>query len=55
MTNFHIPSSSLLVLVAAFVGESWTDVYRAAIERNYRFLSFGDATIFDRQEGVSRA
>lgn len=55
MTNFHIPSSSLLVLVAAFVGESWTDVYRAAIERNYRFLSFGDATIFDRHEGVSRA
>lgn len=55
MTNFHIPSSSLLVLVAAFVGESWRDVYRAAIERNYRFLSFGDASIFDRHQGVSRA
>ena len=48
ITNFHMPSSSLLVLVAAFVGEEWRDVYETALARNYRFLSFGDAMLLDR-------
>ena len=52
MTNFHTPSSSLLVLVAAFVGEAWRRVYHTAISRGYRFLSFGDAMLLDRS-GVS--
>jgi len=48
ITNFHMPSSSLLVLVAAFLGEAWRDVYGTALARNYRFLSFGDAMLLER-------
>lgn len=43
ITNFHLPGSTLLVLLAAFVGEGWRAVYETALERGYRFLSFGDA------------
>lgn len=43
VTNFHMPGSSLLVLLAAFMGEEWRSVYRTALDRGYRFLSFGDA------------
>lgn len=48
MTNFHMPSSSLLVLVAAFAGEVWKEVYETALARSYRFLSFGDAMLLER-------
>lgn len=47
MTNFHIPSSSLLVLVAALMGGTWRRVYETARERDYRFLSFGDAMLVE--------
>ena len=44
VTNFHLPRSSLLMLVAAFAGrERVLDAYRDAIERGYRFYSYGDA------------
>jgi S-adenosylmethionine:tRNA ribosyltransferase-isomerase len=43
MTNFHLPRSSLLVLVDAFVGERWRTLYAEAMAAGYRFLSFGDA------------
>jgi S-adenosylmethionine:tRNA ribosyltransferase-isomerase len=43
MTNFHLPRSSLLVLVDAFVGERWRTLYADAMAAGYRFLSFGDA------------
>jgi S-adenosylmethionine:tRNA ribosyltransferase-isomerase len=44
VTNFHLPRSSLLMLVAAFAGrERVLDAYRDAIERAYRFYSYGDA------------
>jgi S-adenosylmethionine:tRNA ribosyltransferase-isomerase len=44
VTNFHLPKSSLLMLVAAFAGrESVLSAYRDAIERGYRFYSYGDA------------
>jgi S-adenosylmethionine:tRNA ribosyltransferase-isomerase len=43
MTNFHLPRSSLLVLVDAFVGERWRSLYAEAMAAGYRFLSFGDA------------
>ncbi|MCY4543077.1 MAG: tRNA preQ1(34) S-adenosylmethionine ribosyltransferase-isomerase QueA [Rhodobacteraceae bacterium] len=43
LTNFHLPGSSLLVLVAAFVGlPRMRDIYRHAVESHYRFLSYGD-------------
>ena len=48
ITNFHMPSSTLLVLLAAFIGERWRDAYATALERGYRFLSFGDAMFCDR-------
>jgi S-adenosylmethionine:tRNA ribosyltransferase-isomerase len=48
LTNFHVPRSSLLVLVDAFVGERWRELYRAALDEGYRFLSFGDAMLLER-------
>ena len=48
LTNFHVPASSLVVLVAAFMGPRWRDAYRTALERGYRFLSFGDAMLAER-------
>ena len=47
LTNFHAPGTTLIVLIAAILGESWRGVYAAALERGYRFLSFGDAMFID--------
>jgi S-adenosylmethionine:tRNA ribosyltransferase-isomerase len=45
-TNFHLPQSSLLMLVAAFAGrERVLAAYREAVERGYRFYSYGDAML----------
>ena len=51
MTNFHQPRSSLLVLVDAFVGPRWRDLYGAALDAGYRFLSFGDAMFLRGERG----
>jgi S-adenosylmethionine:tRNA ribosyltransferase-isomerase len=48
LTNFHLPRSSLLVLIDAFVGGRWRDLYGTALAAGYRFLSFGDAMLLDR-------
>ncbi len=48
MTNFHVPRSSLLVLVDAFMGARWRDLYDQAIDADYRMLSFGDAMLIER-------
>lgn len=48
LTNFHQPRSSLLVLLEAFCGPRWRELYRAALAEGYRFLSFGDAMLVDR-------
>jgi S-adenosylmethionine:tRNA ribosyltransferase-isomerase len=49
LTNFHLPKSSLLMLVAAFAGlENIRKAYTHAIERNYRFFSYGDAMLIER-------
>ena len=45
LTNFHQPRSSLLLLLHAFCGERWQELYRLALEDGYRFLSFGDAML----------
>jgi S-adenosylmethionine:tRNA ribosyltransferase-isomerase len=46
LTNFHLPSSSLLMLVAAFAGrERVLEAYREAVEQRYRFYSYGDAML----------
>jgi S-adenosylmethionine:tRNA ribosyltransferase-isomerase len=41
-TNFHAPRTTLIVMVAAMLGDRWRDVYEHAIQRDFRFLSFGD-------------
>jgi S-adenosylmethionine:tRNA ribosyltransferase-isomerase len=49
MTNFHLPRSSLLLMIESFCGPRWRDIYREALGTGYRFLSFGDAMIVGRQ------
>ncbi len=48
VTNFHQPGSTLVVLVAAFLGEDWKKVYGQALANNYRFLSYGDSSLLIR-------
>ena len=43
ITNFHLPKSTLLILIAAFAGISWKDMYDYALQHEFRFLSYGDA------------
>jgi S-adenosylmethionine:tRNA ribosyltransferase-isomerase len=50
ITNFHQPNSTLLLLVNAFVGENWRNIYEHALEHNYRFLSFGDSSILSKTD-----
>ncbi|MEO8803733.1 MAG: S-adenosylmethionine:tRNA ribosyltransferase-isomerase, partial [Rudaea sp.] len=46
VTNFHLPESTLLMLVSAFAGrELMLDAYRYAVEQHYRFFSYGDAML----------
>jgi S-adenosylmethionine:tRNA ribosyltransferase-isomerase len=45
VTNFHQPESTLLLLVAALIGEDWKQVYRHALDNDYRFLSYGDSSL----------
>lgn len=45
ITNFHQPGSTLILLVAAFIGENWKKVYQSALDNNYRFLSYGDSSL----------
>jgi S-adenosylmethionine:tRNA ribosyltransferase-isomerase len=51
LTNFHLPGSTLLLLIAAFIGEDWRKVYDAAMENRYRFLSYGDSSLLLPGEG----
>ncbi|MCX6245654.1 MAG: S-adenosylmethionine:tRNA ribosyltransferase-isomerase [Bacteroidetes bacterium] len=46
ITNFHMPQSTLLLLVAAFAGDSWRSAYDYALRNDFRFLSYGDACLF---------
>lgn len=49
LTNFHMPRSTLLVMIDAFVGRRWRDLYAHGLEAGYRFLSFGDAMLLGRK------
>ena len=50
MTNFHMPRSTLLVMIEAFAGPRWREWYRTALAEGYRFLSFGDAMFLEREQ-----
>ena len=45
ITNFHLPGSTLILLVAALIGEDWKKVYDEALKNEYRFLSYGDGSL----------
>lgn len=45
ITNFHQPQSTLLLLIAAFIGEDWKKVYQYAMDNEFRFLSYGDSSL----------
>jgi S-adenosylmethionine:tRNA ribosyltransferase-isomerase len=45
ITNFHMPETTLMLLVAAFVGEDWRRIYQEALDNDYRFLSYGDSSL----------
>jgi S-adenosylmethionine:tRNA ribosyltransferase-isomerase len=48
ITNFHLPSSTLLLLVSAYLGDNWKRVYDFALKNDFRFLSYGDSSILIR-------
>ncbi len=45
ITNFHLPESTLLMLIASVVGDEWRSIYAEAIRNSYRFLSYGDSSL----------
>lgn len=45
ITNFHLPESTLLMLIASVVGDSWRQIYEEAKGKGYRFLSYGDSSL----------
>jgi len=49
LTNFHLPRTTLLLMIDAFVGPRWRDLYATALAEHYRFLSFGDAMLLQRE------
>jgi len=48
LTNFHMPRTTLLMMIDAFIGSRWREIYAAAISERYRMLSFGDAMLLNR-------
>ncbi len=47
ITNFHMPQSTLLLLVSAFIGDDWRKVYQYALSHDFRFLSYGDSSLLE--------
>jgi S-adenosylmethionine:tRNA ribosyltransferase-isomerase len=54
VTNFHQPQSTLLLLVAAFIGEDWRNLYDYAMQHDFRFLSYGDGSLLWRTQKKER-
>ena len=49
VTNFHQPQSTLLLLIGAFVGDAWHEIYDFALANDFRFLSYGDSSLLQRK------
>ena len=49
LTNFHMPKTSLLLMIGSFLGDRWRELYEVAVSEKYRFLSFGDAMFISRR------
>jgi S-adenosylmethionine:tRNA-ribosyltransferase-isomerase (queuine synthetase) len=53
LTNFHLPKSTLLLLISAFSGkEKVMDIYKKAVDMNYRFYSYGDVSLLYKNEEI---
>ena len=48
ITNFHQPRSTLLLLISAWVGKQWKEIYSYALKNDFRFLSYGDSSLLLR-------
>jgi S-adenosylmethionine:tRNA ribosyltransferase-isomerase len=53
LTNFHMPKTSLLLMIGSFLGDRWRELYELAVAEKYRFLSFGDAMFISRRSDNS--
>lgn len=53
LTNFHMPKTSLLLMISSFTNGEWRGIYDAGISEKYRFLSFGDAMLLHRERSRS--
>jgi S-adenosylmethionine:tRNA ribosyltransferase-isomerase len=54
ITNFHQPQSTLLLLIAALIGDDWKKVYDHALKNDFRFLSYGDGCLFWTKTNIAR-
>lgn len=54
VTNFHQPQSTLLLLIAAFIGDDWKRVYEYALGNGFRFLSYGDSSLLFRKDTTTQ-
>ncbi len=52
LTNYHMPKSTLILLVAAFIGDDWRRLYKHALDNDYRFLSYGDSSLLMPQTNI---
>ena len=50
ITNFHLPKSTLILLIASFIGDNWKKVYKFALKNNYRFFSYGDSSLLFKKK-----
>lgn len=53
LTNFHMPKTSLLLMIGSFTNGDWRPIYEEAISEKYRFLSFGDAMLLHRERSAT--
>lgn len=53
ITNFHQPGSTLILLIATILGDNWKKVYQEALDRDYRFLSYGDSSLLWMDQSIS--